>query len=320
MEKKNQKLSKLETINWKLRNFIIFKVIRIFYSRFMMTLAIWFFPKLTYLFSFNNKLPPPKDRIKETSNPLNDWIFKNPFNFENYDKSVLDEEVFVFFKRESDEFKKYEHKDVKKFLINWENTSNGKNIYYATSDGAALSFFVLNNRFPFFYVYPFSYDENKKPFYVENEDKFVDFVCPSGIRYQHKLVKEDINLLKTNPKNIMIYMSNKLNVNGSTNANPGSGITVILALLKIYKKVRIFGLDLYQSKNIHEKSFFYSLLSLSRHFKPIFYQENHMENLIYQYIYLSKIIDNLNVQISGKVSKINLQIKLIKNLKKIIYS
>ncbi len=45
-----------------------------------------------------------------------------------------------------------------------------------------------------------------------------------------------------------------------------------------------------------------------------------MENLIYQYIYLSKIIDNLNVQISGKVSKINLQIKLIKNLKKIIYS
>ena len=64
-------------------------------------------------------------------------------------------------------------------------------------------------------------------------------------------------------------MSNKLNVNGSTNANPGSGITVILALLKIYKKVRIFGLDLYQSKNIHE-SFFYSLLSLSRHFKPIF--------------------------------------------------
>ena len=63
MEKKNQKLSKLETIHWKLRNFIIFKVIRIFYSRFMMTLAIWFF-LLTYLFSFNNKLPHQKIELK----------------------------------------------------------------------------------------------------------------------------------------------------------------------------------------------------------------------------------------------------------------
>ena len=59
-------------------------------------------------------------------------------------------------------------------------------------------------------------------------------------------------------------------------------------------------------------------MSLSRHFKPIFYQENHMENLIYQYIYLSKILKNPNIKIDGKVKKIDKQSKLINKLK-IIY-
>ena len=129
---------------------------------------------------------------------------------------------------------------------------------------------------------------------------------------------EPDNLLKDR-RNKFIFMTNKLNRNGSTNANPGSGITLVLALLKVYEKVNVYGLDLYQTKEIHKQSFFYALLSLSRHFKPIIYQENHMENLIYQYIYLSKILNDKNVKIKGFVSKINLQKKLIKNLKKIIY-
>ena len=70
----------------------------------------------------------------------------------------------------------------------------------------------------------------------------------SGTRYNHRLVKEDINLYKNHPLNKIIFMSSKININGTTNANPGSGLTVILALLKYYKKIRVFGLDLYQKK------------------------------------------------------------------------
>ena len=51
-------------------------------------------------------------------------------------------------------------------------------------------------------------------------------------------------------------MSSKININGTTNANPGSGLTVILALLKYYKKIRVFGLDLYQKKDLDKASFF----------------------------------------------------------------
>ena len=284
-----------------------------------MTITIYFFPKLTYLFSFNRKLPPPKDRIIEKINPTDEWIFKNFTDFENFEEEVSDEEVYVFFKKESADFRKYKNTNVKKFLINWETTTDAKNVYYSTSDGAALSFFVLNKRFPFFYVYPFSYDKNGSPFYIENDEKHVNFVCPSGTRYNHRLVKEDINLYKSHPLNKIIFMSSKININGTTNANPGSGLTVILALLKYYKKIRVFGLDLYQKKDLDKASFFYALMSLSRHFKPIFYQENHMENLIYQYIYLSKILKNPNIKIDGKVKKIDKQSKLINKLKKIIY-
>ena len=41
-----------------------------------------------------------------------------------------------------------------------------------------------------------------------------------------------------------------------------------------------------------------------------------MENLIYQYIYLSKILKNPNIKIDGKV-KIDKQSKLINKLKKL---
>ena len=150
MQKRTEKLNKLQTLKWILRNFILFKVIRIYFSRIMMTITIYFFPKLTYLFSFNRKLPPPKDRIIEKINPTDEWIFKNFTDFENFEEEVSDEEVYVFFKKESADFRKYKNTNVKKFLINWETTTDAKNVYYSTSDGAALSFFVLNKRFPFF--------------------------------------------------------------------------------------------------------------------------------------------------------------------------
>jgi hypothetical protein len=320
MKKKNEKLSKIETIIWLTGNLLIFKIVRIYFSRIMMTLSILSFPKLTHFFSFNNKLPSSKDRIKEKKNYLDDWIFKDPKHFKDYKNNKKKETVCIFFKRSNKDFEKYRNKKIKKFLVNWEKKEEkGKNIFYATADGACLSYYILNEQKPFFYAFPFTYDKYKEPYYIENEEKFVNFLCPSGIRYKHMLVKNNPNNLLKDKKNKIIFMSNKLNRNGSTNANPGSGITIVLALLKLYEKVNVYGLDLYQTKEIHKQSFIYALFSLSRHFKPIIYQENHMENLIYQYIYLSKISNDKNVKIHGLASKINLQKKLIKNLKKIIY-
>ena len=320
MEKKTEKLSKIETIIWLMGNLLLFKIIRIYFSRIMMTITILLFPRLTHFFSFNNKLPSATDRIKEKKNFLNDWIFKDPKSFKEYRTKRKKETVYVFFKRSGKDFEKFRNKKIKKFLVNWEKKEKkGKNIFYATADGACLSYYILNKQKPFFYVFPFTYDKYKKPYYIVNVKKFVNFVCPSGIRYKHMLTKNEPDNLLKDRRNKFIFMTNKLNRNGSTNANPGSGITLVLALLKVYEKVNVYGLDLYQTKEIHKQSFFYALLSLSRHFKPIIYQENHMENLIYQYIYLSKILNDKNVKIKGFVSKINLQKKLIKNLKKIIY-
>ena len=39
-----------------------------------------------------------------------------------------------------------------------------------------------------------------------------------------------------------------INFNSSTEPNLGSGASVIIALLKIYKKVSVYGLDMYQKK------------------------------------------------------------------------
>ena len=160
---------------------------------------------------------------------------------------------------------------------------------------------------------------SKKPTFVHSKTKMVDLICPSGVRYNHLMLGKYLNILKKNKKNKIIFLSNKLNISGEVSANPGSGVTVILALLKYFKNIEVFNLHLYQVKKIHKQSFFYSLLSVSRHFKPIFYQKHHMENLIYQYIYLANLLDQKLITVTGNVAKLNKQKKLISNLKKIIY-
>ena len=106
MQKRTEKLNKLQTLKWILRNFILFKVIRIYFSRIMMTITIYFFPKLTYIYFRLIENSPPKDRIIEKINPTDEWIFKNFTDFENFEEEVSDEEVYVFFKkRNSADFK-----------------------------------------------------------------------------------------------------------------------------------------------------------------------------------------------------------------------
>ena len=95
---------------------------------------------------------------------------------------------------------------------------------------------------------------------------------------------------------------------------------MIIALLKIYKKVRVFGLDLYQKEKIYKKNFFQAVLSFSNHSKYIFYHEDHMENLIYQYLYIARLIKNKNLKVHGNIAKIDKQKKLISNLSEIIYN
>ena len=50
MEKKTEKLSKIETIIWLMGNLLLFKIIRIYFSRIMMTITILLFPRLTHFF------------------------------------------------------------------------------------------------------------------------------------------------------------------------------------------------------------------------------------------------------------------------------
>lgn len=312
------RLKKIKLLFWFLSEFKIYKILRIYFSRFCMTVCIWLFPRLTYFFSIGDKLPPKKFRLHYTSNLLDDWIFLNSKK-KKIIKKNSNETVYVFFKRETPEYLKVKYKKNKKFLVNWEKISDGKNIFYATADSAALSHFILKKMQPCFYVEPFYFDKNGNNWVHKAIRKKINLNCPSGINYNHIVFADPIKILKKNKKNINVLMSNKMSISTKVSPNPGSGMAVIISLMKIYKNIKVYGLDLYQSRKLHHQSFFYCLLSLSRHFKPIFYQQHHMENLIYQYIYLSRVVENKFIKIYGNASKIFKQKKLIKNLKKIIY-
>lgn len=315
---KAYKLNFYEKVKFKIYEIKIIKITFIYFSRLLMTISIAIFPKFTHLFSIGCKLPSNKNKITYKKNTLNDWIFLDK-NLKKLKKKRLNEEVLVFFKKPTAEFLKYKNKKIKKFLVNWEEPTSGKNIYYTTSDSQAASHFILNKMQPCFYVEPFFFQRNGKPFHFKAITKMVDLICPSGRRYNHLMLGNYLNILKKNKKNIITFMSNKLNVSGEVEANPGSGITVILALLMHFKKVKAFNLHLYQTKKIHKQTFFYTLLSISRHFKAIFYQQHHMENLIYQYIYLANLLDQKLITVTGNVARLNKQKKLISNLRKIIY-
>ena len=213
MKYKTEKLNKIQTLIWIIFNFLPFKIIRIVYSRVMMTLAVLFFPRFTYLFSFNNKLPLPKNKINSTKDPLKDWIFKDGEKFKDYNKKKINEEVLVFFKRESPEFKKYQYKKIKKYLVNWESNCEGKNIFYTTADNSALSHYINQKQFPCFYVNPFYYDEKKNPYYIKNINKVATFKCPSGINYSIKLNPNDLKILQKNKKSEYIFMNHQINYN-----------------------------------------------------------------------------------------------------------
>jgi hypothetical protein len=317
-KKETGRLSKIDTLFWLISEIKIFKISRIYLSRLCMTICIAFFPRLTHFFSIGDKLPSKKFRIKKTSNPLNDWTFLNNKKKE-IKKKPSNETVYVFFKRETPEFLKVKYKKNKKYLVNWEKVSDGKNIFYATSDSQALSFFILKKMQPCFYVEPFYYDDKGKKWVHKAIRKKVNLDCPSGINYNHIVFADPIKILSKNKKNKNILISHKMSVSTKVSPNPGSGVTVLLSLMKIYKNIIVHGLDLYQSKKLHTQSFFYCLLSISRHFKAIFYQQHHMENLIYQYIYLNRISKNKSIKIFGNAAKIGKHKKLMKNLEKIIY-
>ena len=145
MRHKTIELNKFQKLHWIIKNLYLIKALRNFYSRFMMSLCILFIPQLTYLFSFNNKLPRTSNKIRYTKNPLDDFILKDS-RFKNYKKKKINEEVLVFFKRETPEFRKYQYKSIKKFLVNWEDSKKGKNVFFSTATNAGVSMYVRKNQ------------------------------------------------------------------------------------------------------------------------------------------------------------------------------
>ncbi len=315
------KLNKFEKLLWIVKNIFPIKVLRIFTSRLMMSICLIFCPKYTYLFSFNKKLPSIKSKINFTYDPLDDFILKETKNLKIYNKKKINEEVLVFFKKETAEFKKYQNKNVKKFLVNWESNTKGKNIFFSTASIAGVSRFVSRKQLPCFFVYPFYYSEKKKPYIVKNTIKKKLYVKSfKGQDVEINLDPKHLKFIERHNKSKIVFLNHIINYNSSIEPNPGSGTAVIIALLKIYKKVKVFGLDLYQKEKIYKKNFFQAVLSFSNHSKYIFYHEDHMENLIYQYLYIARLIKNKNLKVHGNIAKIDKQKKLISNLSKIIYN
>jgi hypothetical protein len=320
MKKTFEDLNKFQMLLSIIGNIYLIKVTKNIYSRIMILICILFIPRLTYLFSFNKKFPSYKDKIKKTKDPLDDFVLKSSKNFKNYKKKLITEEVLVFFKKECNDFKKYQYNDVKKFLVNWEDiNTKGKNIFFATASNAGVSIYASRKQLPCFYVDQFYLDKNRKCFYLESIKKIIAVRFLSGIIHKFKLDPDHIGALNKDKKSKIFFINHKINYNNSeTRPNLGSGITVIIALLKIYKKVLAFNFNLYQDKKVNNKSFFNATLSLVNHFKLI-KQNNHAENIIYQCLYASRLLESGRLKIKGNLSLLIKQKKLIKNLETIIY-
>ena len=64
---------------------------------------------------------------------------------------------------------------------------------------------------------------------------------------------------------------------------------IILALLKYFKNIEVL-IYIYIKLKIHKQSFLFSVVSFQT-LQTYFYQKHHMENLVYQYIYLANLLD-----------------------------
>jgi len=295
-----------------------FYILKLFYSliiKYLTPLLILLSPRLlSWLTHFNTplrRLPKFKDKIEKKTNPLDEFIFYS-------EKLETFQEVNIVLRGN---VKKIKNINIPTFFININYPQKHVPIrYYASSD--RLKYKAMMG-FP-------EREEDKKLIYDDDKKKFYYFVPISdkildlGF-YDDNLNKENY-LKKFRELRDYFNFGEKYNIcacfhrmNGN-NIQVGSGILAIISLLKISKKVNIYGWDSFLENDL-SPNFFSQTLRLWSKFRDHQPVSRFAANVI-NWIYAHRLINYFpedRLSVDGKMQYVSKLKWVEKYLYKMVY-
>jgi len=264
---------------------------------------------LSWLSHFNGRLrrlPSSSERINKKDNPIDEFFIYSERGIE------FDEINVVIRDGNLNEL----NKSIPTFFINsYKNQNDFNNKYYTTSD--RLIFKAMMGMPENDFLKRFNYnDTNKKFFYIMPLGPLI-----TNLNYKHSITQENINDIKKKlgydyNYNLIICAHS---YNGF-NIQIGSGILTLVALLKISKKINVYGWDAFIDKDL-PKSYVKQTLKLWSPFSE-FHPISRFSAIVLNWIFAHRLMnffsrDRLNI--NGKVKDIANYYWIEKYLYRIIY-
>ena len=315
---RDSRLAIIDRYTWK-----IFKIISPYQINFM--------PLITWRLVGQGRLPSLTQRIEETQDPTDDFIIKDIKEINKIDKDL---KVNVILKGIKPNILKQIDKSLVTYIVNMNDESifsEFKKIIQISADQGIVDGFLGS--------------QNGRVGYKETKNKIVFL---SGDALSEDQIKNEINsnMLKKfyylfninnsiKNKNRLHIAVMKHNINISRHSM-GSGLWVILYLLKRYKFVNIYGWDQYRSNPICKnsttkfiKDIWETIGDITSNKEIIkaggayFVPKKFFCSFLFSYIYCYKILTSEKLKnrysVQGHVSNIKINNNVMCELKKIIY-
>jgi len=255
-------------------------------------------PRYVYLFSERKQLPTPAMRIAKTTSVTDDI---NLVLDKSTTKLPQHDEATIIVRGPSFDRTRINSMKGPLYLVNWFGPKLERDdVVYATGDQKIADGYRQSGLFPIYYsqlIFPRSGDiDSEKRFLLSSVEEL--FRMPDA-------------------GNIYTLWLRK----GNTPSPPlGSALCVILPLLKLCKKVNIYGWDHYLPEKIEND--YWKILGLLDSFCESRIPADIVESGIFNWVYASRITQMPNVTIEGKLSELVALPefkKVVSKLEKVIY-
>lgn len=266
---------------------------------------------LTHFDTKQKRLPTLKDRIKKKKNPLDEFVF-----YSEIQKKF--EEVNIIMRGDY-----YENinTSIPTFFINtYDSKKNFPNHFYATTD--RLMFRAMMGEPENEFLRRFNYDDPDKYFYyfmpigplIENVQLNEESIDPS---VSIKKINQIKKILNYKPEYSLCVCSHKYK---GHNIQIGSGIIAVISLLKLSKKVNVYGWDSFLDEKLPKTYYKQSqkLWSDFSEFQPV----SRFSAIVLNWIYAHRLINFFTSDrliVHGKILEVSKLDWVEKYLYKMIY-